>query len=229
MIASNFLSKTHPRVAGRKPRRIINLPHWSNFENLRTKVKSNPHSVIIITQWLESRTLLHPKEIASDWEGVKPPPSRNQRKGGKDTTRRLGCRPRRAGGTEPRATRFLIIPTFQNPAAAADEPICFSGLQHSPDSPYSYVRARGSSSLPRGRNAIGQQRADRHTSRSPDRRCTPCTTHTPGLARLDLTRSPCCLYACLRSPVYLPSCSDTWVRRVSYREQITPHERVNTP
>lgn len=132
---------------------------------------------------------------------MKPPPSRNQRKGGKDTTRRLGGRPRRAGGTEPRATRFLIIPTFQNPAAAADEPICFSGLQHSPDSPYSYVRARGSSSSPRGRNAIGQQRADIRVD-------LPIAgvhdTHARLLARLDLARSPCCPYACACLSTCLP-------------------------
>lgn len=44
-------------------------------------------------------------------------------------------------------------------AAAADEPICFSGLQHSPDSPYSTC-AREQQLAERQECAIGQQRTD---------------------------------------------------------------------
>lgn len=86
-------------------------------------------------------------------------------------------------------------------AAAADEPICFSGLQHSPDSPYSTC-AREQQSSPSGRNARLANTTDRHASRSPDRRRAR-HTRPFGLARLGLG---CVLLCTCLHPVATRGC-----------------------
>lgn len=136
----------------------------------------------------------------------------------------------RAGGAnEHTTTRFLIIPTFQNHAAAADEPICFSAACNIPRT-LLILRAREQQLASSGRNAIGQHtrtdiRVDlpiagaRHTTRP-----FACLTRL-GSARLG--------WLLLVAPV-ARCCSDTVLgasQHVSYRTsnhaEITPREQAS--
>lgn len=136
---------------------------------------------------------------------------REARKGGRNTRR-------------PAAARaFPNYTTFQNPAAAqaaaaTDEPICFSGLQHSPDSPYS---TRAGAARRAAGMRIGQQRTDirvdlpiaaRHT-RPPLGSAWLGLVVAGALPCLLASASPACLSVCLAD-----RCSATRgcvVRRIS--------------